>query len=82
MASFNFTVPDPEVPRILAAYADLYPIPEDPENPGTPLYTQAIWAKMQIREQVKNTVRRSERRAAEIAARESIVVDDTLISDT
>jgi len=82
MASFNFSVPDPQVPRVLAAFADLYPIPDDPDNPGTPKYTQAVWAKMQIREHVKSVVMRSERRAAEIAARESIVVDDTLISDT
>ena len=85
MASYNFAIPDGEVSRVLDAFAYVYPIPqiEDPGNPGTfiPEFTRAQWAKKQMKEFVRRTVKRAEQKAAADAAKAGIVVDDSIITD-
>lgn len=78
MANINFNVPNEKLSRIIAAMGGLYLIPTDAE--GDPLYTAAEWAKEAVRRRVIRDVLRWERKVASIAATETIVPDDELLS--
>ena len=74
MASFNFTIPNDQVDRVVAAFVAVYP-------KGASELTDVQWAKLQMREFVKRTVKRAETQTAEIAARDGITVGDDIIAE-
>jgi len=70
----SFTVSDDDAQRVIDAVASEYPIPVDPT--GSPLFTDAQWAKERGRRFYMNAVRQHERRLAQA----TVKVDDGLIS--
>ena len=74
MASYNFTIPNDQVARVVAAFVQVYP-------KGDSELTDAQWAKLQMREFVKRTVKRAETATAEIAARDGVTVSDDIIAE-
>ena len=74
MASYNFTIPNDQVARVVAAFVQVFP-------KGESELTDAAWAKLQMREFVKRTVKRAETATAEIAARDSVTVSDDIIAE-
>ena len=75
-AEMTITIPDAKVTRVLNAFEVVYPIPKDSE--GTPLYTQAQWARLVIKRFIINTVTRGENKVAREAA---TVPEDNTIAD-
>ena len=74
MAAYNFTIPNEEVARVIAAFVLIFP-------KGDSELTDAQWAKLQMREFVKRTVRRAETATAEIDARDGVTVSDDIIAE-
>lgn len=91
MATINFNVPDAQLPRIVAAMAGIYPVPQIPDpdwvDPGdgsqAPMvdeFTPNQWAKETVRRKIVRDVRRWEHKVAADAAASGVTEDDTLLS--
>ena len=80
MADFviTATVKTADKARVLTAFKGLYPIPEDPEDAGQPLYTDEEWVGEQMRRFVRDTVLRHEQRSAMDTAKTGVAVPDDI----
>ena len=89
--TISFEVPADKLPRIKAAMAGIYPIPQipdpewvDPEDgseaPMVDEFGPGAWAKEAIRRLVKRDVARWERKVAAAAAVDAITEDDDLLN--
>jgi len=69
MAVITFTIPDPAVPRVLDAFADVYVWTTDT------VMTKAEFARFQVIQFVKRTVVESEQGAVRAAATADLVTE-------
>lgn len=81
-AQVILNIPEAYVSRVLDAFENYAAIPDDPENPGTPLYTRAQWAKLLLKYYVMNMIRTTEQRDAGDTAQQtiSVTIDDLVFS--
>ena len=77
-ATFTLTVPDNKVSRVTDALIGLYgPIP-DADRDGKPDFTDAAFAKEVLRLWVVSQVKRYESAVAAEAARNAVLLDDSI----
>jgi hypothetical protein len=95
MATITFNIPTDNLSRVVNAIKGLYPIPkiadpnwieleqDNPEYTEQPMineFTDNAWAKERVRRFMKDTVKRFEQRTAIDSAKDSVSVEDDLIS--
>ena len=76
MADITFTIANNKIPRIVAAFKGLYPIPTN--EAGEPTFTDNHWARETLRRFMVHSVARWETYLAKQAA--SVPEEDDLVS--
>ena len=78
MTTITINVPADKAKRVADAFKGLWPIPVDEEGKAT--FTDSAWVKEKLVGFIKATVLRHEQVQAMNTAKETVSIDDTLVS--